>query len=82
MGLEQFLTAEDKIASLTDIQSFMYKELYVTCVRAGIDPDTFDYETWVKPEYVMENGHLNPIYEMMAQMCENLMIIDNKLSGI
>ena len=49
MVLEQFLTEEDKVASLTEIRSFMYKELFQMCIRVGIDPMDFEYETWVLP---------------------------------
>jgi hypothetical protein len=81
MGLEQFLTEEDKAAALTDIRSFMYKELFQMCIRAGIDPMDFEYETWEVPEITEENKFLTPMYMMLAQTCKNLMIIDRKLSG-
>jgi hypothetical protein len=81
MGLEQFLTEKDKAAALTDIRSFMYKELFHMCIRAGIDPAEFEYETWVQPEETEDNRFMTPIYNMLAQTCGNLMIIDRKLLG-
>ena len=81
MGLEQFLTEEDKVASLTDIRSFMYKELYAMCIRAGVDPDEFNYETWVQPEITEDNRFMIPIYTMLTQTCRNLKMIDKKLAG-
>jgi hypothetical protein len=81
MGLEQFLTEEDKVASLTEIRSFMYKELFQLCIRAGIDPMDFEYETWEIPEYTEENRHLAQMYGTINQTCKNLIIIDRKLAG-
>jgi hypothetical protein len=80
MGLEQFLTAEDKVASLTEVRSFMYKELFQMCIRVGIDPMDFEYETWQIPEYTQENIHLAGMYGIVNQTCKNLMIIDRKLA--
>jgi hypothetical protein len=81
MGLEQFLTEDDKVASLTEVRSFMYKELFQLCIRAGIDPMDFEYETWEIPEHTGENGHLAHIYGTINQTCKNLIIIDGKLAG-
>jgi hypothetical protein len=81
MGLEQFLTEEDKAASLTEVRSFMYKELFQLCVRAGIDPMDFEYETWETPEYTEDTRHLVSLYGTINQTCKNLIIIDRKLAG-
>jgi hypothetical protein len=81
MGLEQFLTEEDKVASLTEVRSFMYKELFQMCIRAGIDPMDFEYETWEVPEYTADTRHLTVMYEVINQTCKNLLIIDRKLAG-
>lgn len=81
MGLEQFLTEEDKVASLTEIRSFMYKELFQMCIRVGIDPMDFEYETWIIPERTADNQFMYGPLMMLAQTCANLMIIDQKLAG-
>jgi hypothetical protein len=81
MGLEQFLTEEDKAAALTEVRSFMFQELFQVCIRAGINPTDFEYETWVQPELTKDNRHLVPIYIVITQACENLIIIDRKLAG-
>ena len=81
MGLEQFLTEDDKVAALTAVRSFMYTELFQMCLRAGINPTDFEYETWVMPEFTKDNRHLAAVYVMITQACENLTIIDRKLAG-
>jgi len=79
MGLEQFLTEEDKIKSLEHVQSLMYSQLYSMCVRAGIDPDEFDYKTWQMPEITEENVQLRTMYISIKHTCESLIIIDSKI---
>ena len=81
MGLEQFLTEDDKAAALASVRSFMYTELFQVCIRAGIDPTDFEYETWVMPELTKDNRHLVPMYIVITQACKNLIIIDAKLAG-
>jgi len=82
MGLEQFLTAEDKVAALTDIRSFMFKELFQMCIRVGIDPMDFEYETWVLPERTEDNQFMYSPLMMLSQTCKNLIIIDQKLAQL
>lgn len=80
MGLEQFLTAEDKVAALTVLRERTFTELYSLCVRAAIDPDTVDYETWQMPEDVTPENPLFTALGTIARMCETLRIIDTKLA--
>lgn len=80
MGLEQFLTEEEKVASLEEVRSFMFKELFQMCIRVGIDPMDFEYETWVLPERTEENQFMYSPLMMLAQTCKNLIIIDQKLA--
>ena len=81
MGLEQFLTEDDKAAALTAVRSFMYTEIFQMCLRVGIDPTDFEYETWVQPGFTKDNRHLAAVYAMITQACESLTIIDRKLAG-
>ena len=77
MGLEQFLTAEDKVAALQTLQGRMFGELYTWCVRAGIDPESVDYATWVVNEPTT-----HPAYNTLmtiSRLCDSLKIIDEKL---
>jgi hypothetical protein len=82
MGLEQFLTEDDKVAALTEVRSFMYKELFHLCIRVGIDPMDFEYETWEMPEITKDNEHIFAVLSAVNQACINLNIIDRKLAGI
>lgn len=79
MGLEQFLTEEDKIASLTEVRNLLFRELYALCVRAAIDPDTFDYETWEIPSINETNILLQQTYHAIAHASESIVIIDGKI---
>lgn len=79
MGLEQFLTAEDRLASLQALRGRTFSELYGLCVRVGIDPDTFDYETWTLPEEDDLNRPYHAALRAVARMCETLQIIDSKI---
>lgn len=82
MGLEQFLTEDDKVAALTEVRSFMYKELFHLCIRAGIDPMDFEYETWEMPEITTDKEHIFSVLSAINQACINLNIVDRKLAGI
>jgi hypothetical protein len=79
MGLEQFLTEEDKIASLTEVRNLLFRELYALCVRAAIDPDTFEYENWEIPSIDETNTLLQQTYYAIAHASESIVIIDGKI---
>ena len=79
MALEDFLTAEDKVAALEALRKRTFSELYTLTVRLNIDPDTFEYETWQAPEKTEENAPIYTNYGMIQRMCESLKIIDSKI---
>jgi hypothetical protein len=79
MALEDFLTAEDKIASLEALRNRTFSELYTICIRMNIDTDSFEYETWQAPERTAENDAIYVNYNMIQRMCESLKIIDSKI---
>ena len=49
MDLGQFLTNEEKIASLEHVKRLLSVEIYRICLSNGMNPDTFDYSTYVRP---------------------------------
>ena len=79
MGLESFLTAEDKTAALEALRSRTFSELFTTCIRMGIVVETFEYETWELPEKTEENSPVYMNFYMIERMCESLKIIDSKI---
>lgn len=75
MGIEQFLTSQDKIASLEKLAKMLSIEIYTLCLRAGIDPDTFDHSTYEAPF-----GGLNLAYvKDLEARCKSLVAAENKL---
>ncbi len=82
MGFEDFLTAEDKIAALTEMRRAMFAELYTLCIRANIDPETVDYETWTMPEQQPENHNTFHFMGVIDRICESIRIIDGKIGKI
>jgi hypothetical protein len=79
MGLEDFLTAEDKVLALETLRQRTFSELYTLSIRLNIDPDTFEYETWTIPEEDDLNRPYRASLMALARMCETLKIIDSKI---
>lgn len=85
MGFEGFLSAEDKVTALTEMRRAMFTELYTLLIRAGIDPETVDYETWTLPS----NEELMSTYITVAhflhevkRICESIKIVDSKIGKL
>lgn len=57
MGLGELLTNEQKIVSLEQVKKLLSIEIYKICSSTGINPDTFEYSTYVCPAESMINGH-------------------------
>lgn len=83
MGFEDFLSAEDKVTALTEMRRAMFTELYTLCIRANIDPDTVDYETWEMPEDTDNNYSTTRhfLYEI-KRICESILIVDSKIGKL
>jgi hypothetical protein len=78
MGIEQFLTAEDKIASLEKLTKLLSLDIYTLCLRAGIDPDGFDYLSYEAP-----NGGLNvPYLKDLENRSKSLAAAEAKLEEL
>ena len=78
MGIEQFLTNEDKLSSLEKIKKLIAIEIYSLCLRASIDPDEFDYSTYIPPVNYREIPYL----EMLTKQCNSLKIVEQKIQDI
>ena len=50
--MEFLISNSKKLEILNTTLDTQYQELYVTLVRLGIDPDTFDESEWVEPSPV------------------------------
>ena len=60
MGLGELLTTEEKIASLDKMKQSLSVYVYTLCLELGIDPDSFDYSTYVSPKGGSVTGIINP----------------------
>lgn len=81
MPIGDFLNAENKIAALEELREITFRELYTFCVRAQIDPDTMEYETWELPELSNENVGIYHLYKVIDRYCTSLRIIDEKIGN-
>lgn len=68
MGIEQFLTSADKLESLKKVQKLIAVELYSICLRAAIDPDLFDYETYTPPVDYRQRPYLEELFRQTNAM--------------
>ena len=79
MPIGDFLNAENKTAALEELREATFRELFVFCIKAQIDPDTVDYETWEQPELSNENVGVYHLYKVIDRYCNSLRIIDQKI---
>lgn len=78
MGIEQFLTNEDKLSSLEKIKKLIAIEIYSLCIRASFDPDDFDYETYYPPVNYREIPYL----EHLTRQCDAMKVVVQKIEQI
>ena len=82
MPLGDFLNAEDKIAALEELRNQTFRELYSFCIKAQIDPDLMDYETWELPVASNENVSVHHFYKVIERFCDSLKLIDEKIGKV
>jgi hypothetical protein len=81
MPIGDFLSAENKTAALEELRETTFRELFVFCIKAQIDPDTIDYETWELPELSQDNVGVYHLYKTIDRFCTSLRIIDEKIGN-
>lgn len=79
MPVGDFLNAENKVAALQELREATFRELFVFCIKAQIDPDTIEYETWQMPELSQDNLGVYHLYKVIDRFCNSLRIIDEKI---
>lgn len=79
MPIGDFLNAENKVAALQELREVTFRELFVFCIKAQIDPDTIEYETWQMPELTQDNLGVYHLYKVIDRFCNSLRIIDQKI---
>jgi hypothetical protein len=47
--MSEFNSVEDKISALYEMKKAIAIEVYKLCFRCGLDPDVFDYSSFVAP---------------------------------
>jgi hypothetical protein len=78
MGIEQFMTDDNRAAVLRRIIPALASEIYRLCFVSGIDADEFDYTTYVAP---VEQYALT-YHKALAEKCASLKAAVKKLSEI
>jgi hypothetical protein len=79
MPLGDFLNAENKTAALEELRNETFRELFGFCIKAQIDPDLMDYETWELPVLSNDNVGIYHLYKVIDRYCNSLKIIDEKI---
>jgi hypothetical protein len=82
MGIESFLTEQDKLASLNKVKSLTSIEIYKLCLRLGIDPDGFDYETYETPVFETYDPSMVSHPVTLKNYCDNLKLVMAKIEAI
>jgi hypothetical protein len=82
MGIEQFLSAEDKKAALTEVKSLLEREIYFLCLKHGIDTDTIDIETFTVQGVVGAGPSSMMGYSIIETHCKNLVAVNAKLASM
>jgi hypothetical protein len=82
MGLEQFLTAEDKIQSLLEVKTILEREIFFLCNKYRIDTDSIDIATFSvdsisEPVEIFKQGYLT-----IQEHCKSLNAVIAKLAEL
>ena len=82
MGLGELLTTEEKIASLDKVKKSLSIHIYTLCLQLGIDPDSFEYSTYVCSNGDSTTGVINPRLIELEKHSKNLLSVVNKIEAL
>ena len=81
MAIEQFLTHEDKLESLTALRAKLVEDIHRLLAEMGIDEDSFSITEYDPPEKKLDFGRLimeNTLY----RHCQSVRSIDIKIGEL
>jgi len=82
MGIEQFLSADDKRAALEEVKGLLEKEIYFLCMKHGLDPEDVDPDTFAVEGIVNPNPVAMVNYRIIETHCKNLVAVKAKLASM
>lgn len=77
--MELGLTNEQKIQSANGLKTRIHSEMYSVLLSVGVDPDTFDAETWTPPEMASPGAGR---YARIIEIIETINLIDTKIAEL
>jgi hypothetical protein len=80
MGIEQFLSADDKKAALQEVKSLLEREIYFLCLKTGLDPEDVDPETFTVQGLISPLPSSIMTYQIIETHCKNLVAVTAKLA--
>jgi hypothetical protein len=80
MGIEQFLTTDDKKAALEKLTYLLASEIYYLSLKFGMDPDELDYSSFTAP--LDDSGVPFPHLLDIENKCKSLHAAQQKLAEL
>ncbi len=77
--MELGLTNEQKIQSANGLKTRFHSEMYTVLLSVGIDPDTFNAETWTPPGMASPGAGR---YARIIEIIETLDLINAKIAEL
>lgn len=81
MAIEQFLTHEDKLESLTALRVKMVEDIYRLVAQIGIDEDSFSIAEYGPPEKKRDLGRML-MERTLYRHCQSVQSIDIKIGEL
>lgn len=78
MSFFNSISSEQKRQLLKSAHQSLTFELANTLLRSGVDPDTFDIDSYNFDSY----EHLGDIAIRIGQLCDSINLVNKKLSGL
>ncbi len=77
--MELGLTNEQKIQSANGLKMRINSEMYSVLLSVGIDPDTFDAETWMPPQMASPGAGR---YARLIEIIETINLVNAKIAEL
>ena len=81
MGIEQFLTHEDKLESLTALRAKLVEDITRLVAEIGIDKDSFSIAEYSQPEKKRDLGKML-MERTLYRHCQSVRSIDIKIEEL
>jgi hypothetical protein len=82
VGIESYLGNGDKLLALKELRTILAKEIYITCINSGFDPESFNVDNYISQTIDNPEISIGPERILLLQLCNKFSLVESKIKEL